>query len=76
MTEQDFLNGFAEIVSTAPGSLSMDTSLSTLEGWDSVAYLGTMVLLEEQMGVTVRPEALSGATTVGEIYSNARAQVG
>ena len=73
MTDQSFLKGFAEIVAVDEGSLTLDTMLSTLEGWDSVAYLGTMVFVEENMGVALDPETLVNATTIADLLSKARA---
>jgi acyl carrier protein len=74
MTDQDFIKGLAEIVGADEGDLTLDTSLASLVGWDSVAYLGTMVFLEEKMGVTVSPGFLQDAKTVAELLSIARAQ--
>jgi len=73
MTDEEFLRGFAEIVAADEGSLALDTPLLSLEGWDSVAYLGTMVFVEENMGVTLDPEALVNVKTVADILSGARA---
>jgi acyl carrier protein len=73
MTDEEFLKGFAEIVAADEGSFSLDTPLASLEGWDSVAYLSTMVYVEENMGVVLTPDVLVNVKTVMEILSNARA---
>jgi acyl carrier protein len=73
MTDEAFLKGFAEIVGVEDGSLTLDTPLTGVEGWDSVAYLGTMVFLEENMGVTISPDVLVNVKTAMEILSGARA---
>jgi acyl carrier protein len=75
MTDEEFLKGFAEVVAADEGSFGLQTPLSTLEGWDSVAYLSTMVFVEENMGVVLTPEVLIGVKTPAEILSAARALV-
>jgi acyl carrier protein len=73
VTDEEFLKGFAEIVAADEAGFSLDTPLSGLEGWDSVAFLGAMVFVEENMGVTLTPEVLVNARTVSEILASARA---
>jgi acyl carrier protein len=73
MTDEEFLKGFTEVVAADEGSLALDTPLASLEGWDSVAYLGAMVFVEESMGVTLTPEMLLNVNTTADILSTARA---
>ena len=73
MTDEEFLIGFAEIVGADGSGLSLDTPLAGLEGWDSVAFLGTMVFIDENLGVALSPDILAKATTVREIVSCVRA---
>ena len=68
MTEEQFLAGFADAIGSAPESLTFDTPLSSLENWDSVAYLSVMTMVDEHMGVVLDPEKLTEAKTPGEIY--------
>jgi acyl carrier protein len=73
MTDQEFLKGFAEVVAADERTLALDTPLASLEGWDSVAYLSTMVFVEESMGVTLTPDTLLDLKTASDILSSARA---
>ena len=75
MTDEDFLKGFAEVVAADEGSFDLETPLSTLEGWDSVAYLSTMVFVEENMGVVLTPDVLISVKTPSDILSTARSLV-
>jgi acyl carrier protein len=75
MTDEEFLSLFAETVGAEPKSLTLDTELSSLEAWDSVAYLSTMTLIDEKMGVAIDPELLVESRTVGDILSAARTQI-
>ena len=76
MSDQEFLTGFSEVVGSDAAGLSLDTELRTLEGWDSVAYLGTTVLIEEKMGVAIPPDVLVDSSTIGDILKAARAMKG
>ena len=75
MTTEQFLVEFAEVVAADAGSLRSDTRLSSLEGWDSVAYLSTMVLLDEKLGVTVPHETLLEAKTVADLIRAADGKI-
>ena len=60
---------FAQIVDVDPKQLSPETELATLEGWDSVAYLSTMVLIDDKLGITLDHESLVEAATINDILS-------
>lgn len=74
MTDEDFLARFGELVGEDSSSLSLNTELKSLAGWDSVAYLGTTVIIDENMGVAISPEIFVDAVTIGDILSAARAE--
>jgi acyl carrier protein len=71
LNRQQFLEEFSEILGVEPGALMPETELSSLETWDSVSYLSTMVLLDEKLGVAITPDELSGAKTVQDIMNAA-----
>lgn len=64
---KQFLEEFAEMLGVSPTDLTPSTQLSSLENWDSVAYLSTMVLLDEKLGVAISPDDLTEARTVQDI---------
>ena len=76
MSDEEFLERFGEVVGQDPSSLDLATELKMLEGWDSVAYLGTTVLIDEGMGVVVSPEIFVDAITIGDLLAAARAAQG
>lgn len=67
MNRQQFLEEFSEILGVSAADLTPATQLSSLETWDSVSYLSTMVLLDEKLGVAISPEDLTAAKTVADI---------
>jgi acyl carrier protein len=56
----------AGILTIDPAQLSPDTPLEGV-GWDSVAVLSTIALIDEQYGITVSGDALARCGTVREI---------
>jgi len=68
MTQQEFLADFAEAVGSPVAELTPETDLSSLETWDSVAYLAVMAMVDERLGIILNPEQLTTAKTPGEIY--------
>ena len=69
MNRQQFLEQFAEILGVGAADLTSDTKLSSLENWDSVSYLSTMVLLDDKLGVAISPDELTNAKTVQDILN-------
>jgi acyl carrier protein len=69
LNKQQFLEEFAEILGVSPAEIKPETQLSSLENWDSVSYLSTMVLLDEKLGVAISPDQLTAARTVQDIMS-------
>ena len=69
MNRQQFLEEFSEILGVSAADLGPSTELSSLETWDSVSYLSTMVLLDEKLGVAISPDELTAARTVQDILN-------
>jgi len=67
MTKDEFTNEFADLLNLQPGQLNADTVLSELQDWDSVAYLSAMVMIDEMLGIQVRPDLIATAKTFGVI---------
>ncbi len=67
MTKKDFTREFAGILNIDPEELTPETKMNGLEGWDSVAYLAAMVLVDERLSVKVHPNMFSKAKTFGDI---------
>jgi acyl carrier protein len=67
LDKNQFLEEFADMLGMSAADLTPATPLSSLENWDSVAYLSTMVLLDEKVGVAISPDDLTAARTVQDI---------
>ena len=71
LDKKQFLEQFAEMLGVDATDLAPSTQLSSIENWDSVAYLSTMVLLDEKLGVAISPDDLTEARTVQDILNAA-----
>jgi acyl carrier protein len=69
LNRQQFLEEFSEILGVSAADLTPVTELSSLETWDSVSYLSTMVLFDEKLGVAISPDALTAAKTIQDILN-------
>lgn len=67
MTVEEFSAEFAEMLGINAGELNSQTDLTALQEWDSVAYLSAMVLIDEKLGVSIRPDVISEAKTFDDI---------
>jgi acyl carrier protein len=65
LDKKQFLEEFAEML----GMRGDELTPSNLDNWYSVAYLSTMVLIDEKFGVTISPDDLTSAQTIQDILN-------
>ena len=66
MNTEDFLAALATELEW-PGPLTQATELKGHEKWDSAAILATMMLIEDEAGVTLRARDLDSVVTVADL---------
>ncbi len=71
MTKEQFLEEFSNCLGGEPGEIAEGTQLASLDAWDPVAYLATMVMIDAKLGVAITFETLAAATTVNDIMTAA-----
>ena len=74
MKEEQLRRLVAEVIEADPASLTADTDLRALPGFDSVNLLSLMIVLDEQMGVRLGPEQAATLRYMRELEDIARAQ--
>jgi acyl carrier protein len=67
MTKREFLSHFEEILEAAPGTLKGDEALPGMEGWDSLAVVSLIAMVDEQLGFTLSPKAIAKAGSVADL---------
>lgn len=58
---------FYDLFSAAPGSLTLDSSPDTVEGWDSLQHLNLVLSLEQEFGISFKEEQIVELLSVGLI---------
>lgn len=67
MTKADFLRELDEMLELAPGTLSGDEALADVDGWDSLAVISFIALVDEKLNLVVEGEKLARAKTVADL---------
>lgn len=67
MNSADFLRELDEMLELAPGTLTGDEKLVEVEGWDSLAVISFIALVDEKLGMVVEGEKLARAKTVADL---------
>jgi acyl carrier protein len=69
MTKEQFLVQLDELLELPAGTLKGPEALETMEGWDSLAVLSFIAMVDEQAGVTVAPKAIVACQTVNDLFA-------
>lgn len=67
MNTNDFLMLLDEIVEAESGTIKSDDTLADIDGWDSMAVLGFIAMLDEKLGLIMAPEKIAAAVTVMDL---------
>lgn len=57
-------NAMTEVFGTAPDTVTMETGLNDLDGWDSMGHLNLMLHFEREKGIEINEETILQCTTV------------
>ena len=69
MTKADLMPHLATTLEADPMQFSESTVLSDLPHWDSMRLLEVIVLMDEQLGVSLNAGQLSKCQTAGQILA-------
>jgi acyl carrier protein len=75
MTKADFLKKLETILEADAGSLTGTESLRDLDGWDSLAVMSTLAMLDKHFGVKVPAERIHQCRTPDDLAALAGEQV-
>lgn len=67
MERTEFFAKVEEILDSDPGSVSAESVVQDQEGWDSVAALSLIAMIDESYGVSLEGTEIIGCPTVGEL---------
>ena len=69
MTEREKLAMLEDMLELDEGDLAMDTVLSDVDEYDSMAKLSLIVLMEDEFDVKLTGDMIKGFETVGDIVA-------
>jgi acyl carrier protein len=69
MTKQDFLKRFEDILELDAGSLKGDEPLMSLDGWDSLAVVTFIAMVDENFETALSPAKIAKSQTVADLIS-------
>lgn len=69
MNSAEFLRELEEMLELDSGALTGAEVLAELEGWDSLAVISFIALVDEKLGLVVEGEKLARAKTVADLLA-------
>jgi acyl carrier protein len=63
MTEDTLKDVMATVLEIAAGSINDDTSMDTVEAWDSIKHMNLVLAIEEEFGVSIPDEDAANITS-------------
>ena len=67
MKESEFYRKFEEIVEADSGSLDGPELLNDLEGWDSLAILSFLAMLDEELEISVSADQIGSCERIKDL---------
>ncbi len=67
MKRSEFLNLLDELVEAKPGTIHGEESLREMEGWDSLAVVGFIALVEQHFGIALSASKLQSCQSVSDL---------
>ena len=64
MTKAELYSELEELLEIKPGTIQGKETLRELSGWDSMAVLSIIAMVDEKLGEVVSPSALAECKTV------------
>ncbi len=69
MTRRDFLLLLDDLLELDPGTLQGSEELDSLDGWDSLAVVSFLAMVDQHLGAAVPPKAIQESETIEDLVS-------
>jgi acyl carrier protein len=67
LERNEFLLSLDELLEFEPGTITGSETLDSLDGWNSLAVISFMALVDERFGVSLQPRQIAASTTVSDL---------
>lgn len=64
MTREELIETISSILKVPTADLTPDSALGVTPGWDSMAHVDIMMVLEERLGIEITEDLLGAMTTL------------
>ena len=68
MTPEAFYPQLEELLELDAGAISGQSALRDLEGWNSMAVISLIAMIDEQYGVALPPKGIAECVTAGDLF--------
>jgi acyl carrier protein len=75
MTKGEFLRQLDEIVEEEPGTLTGAELLDEVTGWDSLAVVSFIAMVDENLSIVVSPRAIAECKSVDDLVALAQGRL-
>ncbi|MDB4973964.1 MAG: acyl carrier protein [Myxococcaceae bacterium] len=69
MKRSEFLNTLDELIEAKPGTVQGNETLADLTGWDSLALVGFIAVVDQQFGLPLSASKLQSCVTVADLIA-------
>lgn len=67
MERHEFLLLLDELLELEPGTLKGPEALDNVEGWNSLAVISFMALVDDQFGISLQPRQIAECSTIADL---------
>jgi acyl carrier protein len=67
LEKNEFLLSLDELLELEPGTVKGSDTLDSLDGWNSLAVISFMALVDERFGITLQPRQIAGCSTIADL---------
>jgi acyl carrier protein len=76
MEKSEFLLLLDELLELEPGRLTGSETLDSLEGWNSLAVISFMALVDEHLNISLEPQQIAGCLTIADLVGLLSGRIG
>ena len=69
MGNKEFLLSLDELLELQPGTLKGPENLDSIDGWNSLAVISFMALVDELFGIVLQPRQMAGCSTITDLMA-------
>jgi acyl carrier protein len=67
LEKHEFLLSLDELLELEPGTLKGPEALDNVEGWNSLAVISFMALVDEHFGISLQPQPIAACSTIADL---------